>query len=157
MTSKTIIFSTPMVQAITQGIKTETRRVAGFDKLNIVRQPYQVGDELWVRETWRGGDDTLECIFYKADESLPSTPVWQNVNVKWKPSIFMPRRFSRIKLIVKEVKLERLQSITKKGAKAEGFKTREEFFDFWNKINAKRGYRWQMNPWVWGIKFEVQG
>ena len=28
------------------------------------------------------------------------------------------------------------------------------FIDLWNSINAKRGYSWDKNPWVWVIEFE---
>ncbi|MDY6867005.1 MAG: hypothetical protein SVT56_03750 [Chloroflexota bacterium] len=29
------------------------------------------------------------------------------------------------------------------------------FIDLWNSINAKRGYSWDENPWVWVVKFKV--
>ena len=32
------------------------------------------------------------------------------------------------------------------------------FEDLWDSINAKRGYGWDVNPWVWVIEFKsVEG
>jgi hypothetical protein len=28
------------------------------------------------------------------------------------------------------------------------------FKELWDSINAKRGYGWDVNPWVWVIEFE---
>jgi len=29
------------------------------------------------------------------------------------------------------------------------------FRDLWDAINAKRGFPWALNPWVWAINFKV--
>lgn len=173
---KPIIFSTPMVQAILENRKMQTRRViklpeqyvgrpigeAGNDKNplglmyvgGIKRPPYNIGDILWVRETWY-----LETFYgahsyvYRASE--PNYPV--NVGAGqhgWRPSIFMPKDAARIFLRVKDVWVERLQDISLKDAIAEGFSNIDEFLCFWDKLNKKRGYGWEANPWVWVIEFE---
>lgn len=98
--------------------------------------------------------------------------------LKWRPSIFMPRDAARIFLKVKGVRVERVQEITEDDAIAEGvgdlffeeigysnnpkydllmeWKTleREQFELLWDSINAKRGYGWDINPWVWVYEFE---
>lgn len=94
--------------------------------------PYgTAGDRLWVRETWCPGHglatvaspDILMApagaalapgILYAADGTkLP-------LGCHWRPSIFLPRHFSRITLDVVDVRIERLQEITDADAKAEG-------------------------------------
>lgn len=127
--------------------------------LGWVRCPYgQPGDLLWVRETFLikpNGD-----AFYRADD--PAASGWNSgsTTTKWKPSIFMPRWASRITLRVLDVRVERVQKITEADARAEGVgewgcDTIEVFQDLWDSINAKRGYSWDSNPWVWVVSFEV--
>lgn len=101
----------------------------------------------------------------------------------WKSSLFMPRWASRINLEVVSVRAERVQEINEEDVKAEGigsfagnigshsnptdfyvaFPEKEGGFLFaseafealWNFINAKRGYGWDVNPWVWRIEFKA--
>ena len=90
---------------------------------------------------------------------------------KWRPSIRMPRWASRITLEVTDVRVERVQEIDRFDAIAEGIRwtisdentvhvyeaskqTRERFRELWDSINVKRGYGWDVNPWVWVVEFE---
>jgi hypothetical protein len=83
--------------------------------------------------------------------------------VKWRPSIHMPRWASRTLLEVTEVRVERVASIKWDDVIAEGCPDRglpdnnpmDWFHELWDSINAKRGYGWDINPWVWVISFEV--
>jgi len=131
--------------------------------------PYEVGDILWVRETWAqldmdykvvpgqfNIDDFNECpIVYKAD--------YPNKQIIWRPSIFMPRSAARLFLKVKSIRVERLQEITEEDARREGCiygmitgqcTAKGQFRDLWDSLNSKRGYDWNRNPWVWVIEFE---
>jgi hypothetical protein len=113
--------------------------------------PYGVpGDRLWVRETWRGeGPSTVQ---YRADGGDVGT-------LKWRPSIFMPRAYSRIDLEVTEIRVQRVQEITEEDAYAEGISGGDsmgdpvgEYAKLWDSINGKRA-PWASNPWVWALTF----
>jgi len=128
----------------------------------------QVGSHLWVRETWYASEvDKKYLIGYKADGDIPHG---QGYYVR--PSIFMPRSLSRITLEITDIRVERLRDITEEDAKKEGkdstwlttqgavtwkvqnTNARYEFMKLWDSINAKRGYSWESNPWVWVIEFK---
>lgn len=133
---------------------------------------YKVGDILWVRETWRKNQyGTGWSWDYKASPEYWNMPEeWP-----WKPSIFMPRDAARIFLKVTGVRVERVQEITEDDAMDEGVKdpydyqppayyeqpqikglgiNKSAFAGLWDSINAKRGYGWDKNSWVWVIDFE---
>ncbi len=134
-----------------------------------VKRPYgQVGDWLWVRETHTyicnpdsESDDGV--VLYKASANEVQRGIY-----KWRPSIFMPRWASRITLEIVNIRIERLQEISEEDAKAEGIAVGRTgrylpgncdyatwaFHILWDSINAKRGYGWDSNPWVWVIEFE---
>ncbi len=118
--------------------------------------PYgQVGGRLWVRETWKKLHPIMDSkALYKADMMAP------DLGKPWRPSIFMPRWASRILLEITEVRVERLNCMTESDVSAEGYETevgaepKPAFSVFWDSINAKRGYGWSVNPWVWVIEFK---
>ncbi len=193
-----IIMSGDHPRKVLDGTKTQTRRVivpqpeltAEFENtstfrwkgLSITKEalisvcPYgQVGDRLWVRETFC--EHTTGGVIYRADEE-PCEGVYSYH--KWKPSIFMPRWASRITLEITEVRVERLQEISDEDAIAEGIERHtdsgnnifwfevasdyhgstqsvtaiEAFGKLWDSLNAKRGYPWSGNWWVWVISFK---
>jgi len=158
MTERPILFSAPMVRAILDGSKTQTRRVwkmpRGCDEC---RRPYgQPGDRLWVRETWRSYPDG---IVYRAD--YRDTDFADAVHAPWRASIHMPRSASRIELEVTGLRVERLQDISEADANAEGVKhslhlpggrfARENFAHLWWTIHGDES--WEANPWVWVVSF----
>lgn len=121
--------------------------------------PYRPGQILWVRETWGIPIRMAGEIIYRADYADKKAPLADGE--KWRPSIHMPREAARIFLRVIDVRVERLQEITEEDARAEGCDANIPdgvsiiwFYEIWNRLNARRGYGWDVNPWVWVIEFE---
>ena len=125
-----ILFSGPMVRAILDGRKTQTRRVVklGTRKVDIASYtklldicPYGApGDRLWVRETF--AVDVPGCpggFSYRADHRDPDGDGPANP-MTWRPSIHMPRAVSRILLELTDVRAEPLCEISEDDARAEG-------------------------------------
>lgn len=146
MAIKPILFNTEMVRAILDGRKTCTRRLPRkqieekyLEYEEWVRAvatpgstwlrekefyeeypPYQLGDILYVRETW-GHPIFLNSdkqYVFRADKIAESG--FKNDSHIWHPSIHMPKEAARIWLKVTDVRVERLQDITEDGAEAEG-------------------------------------
>lgn len=144
-----------------------------FPKPRFVFSPYEIGDILWVRETWSTTDkcglypnwliDGIHYM-YKADDPDCSAAK----EARWYPSIHMPKQAARIFLRVKEVRVERLQSITSYGCVKEGISkdilyalkermTKGIFATLWESTIKKADlpkYGWDANPLVWVIEFE---
>ncbi len=135
------------------------------------KSPYGgIGDLLWVRETWATNpfnnhikpselSADITSLFYRANQG------GNDSHYSWRPSIYMPRWASRITLEVTGVRVERVRGISEADARAEGvipsgvgadlahLKYRAGFQTLWDTINAKRGYSWDSNPWVWVVEF----
>lgn len=204
-----ILMSAPMVRAILEGRKTQTRRVIKLSegeetgsvdrwristygaRSRIIDCPYgKPRDRLWVRETFviensmeyeraepvdrpfrwtapREDGGALEVPHYRATEPEPHiVPLDGDLSddrTLWRPSIFMPRWASRITLEIIGVRVERLQEISEADARAEGIEGGDEggvenwarfcYRKLWNSLNEKRGFGWEVNPWVWVVEF----
>ena len=131
-----------------------------------------------------------DTIQYCADGELDkerheSKKGYDNCYWRKRPSIHMPRRASRITLEVTDVRVERVQGISREDARAEGiteylhemrfadeskvpcldavelhdgWRNQSDVGNFqrlWDGINAKRGFGWNVNPWVWVVGFKV--
>ena len=130
---------------------------------------------------YRAGADDYVLNTYPTDEERFELINKYVVKKGWQSSLFMPREAARIWLEVTSVRVERLQEMTEEDAKAEGITSfwaephrdvapfigvakelgvdlcstrRDAFQQLWNSINAKRGYGWDVNPWVWVIEFK---
>ena len=88
---------------------------------------------------------------------------------RWRSSRFMPRWASRITLEITSLRVERVQDISAHDAILEGVsiegsgmidacdiasQARNRYRELWDSLNAKRGYSWDSNPWVWVIEFK---
>lgn len=200
MADRGIIFSSPMVRALIEGRKTQTRRLLpvetresgllhlkgngggilcshekGLKRLGPDYVRHQPGDRLYVREswshTWEGVWDIATArragdagVIYMADGQKPGAKYW--------PSIHMPREFSRLTLIVTDIRVQRLQEISEEDAIAESCAgclgpnpefpdewdptPREEFEELWNSLHIYSGTRWEDNPWIFAVTFDVR-
>jgi len=174
-----ILFNMDMVRAILDGRKTVTRRKVK----NPAKPPCLAGDILYVRETWaeiKNADSSHIKYVYRATDTYPFGVKGYIVKFKWRPSIHMPKKAARIWLKVTDVRVERLQDMSRDDAIKEGIHycecpdgyTWKEQADMnkcyittmwamkalWNSTIKKSGidlYGWDANPWVWVIEFEL--
>lgn len=168
-----ILFNSQMVCAILAGTKTQTRRPSTSDKLRELPAPAEVGDVLWVRETWRTHErpeDMVDGIQFAADgafvpinNTFAAAEAWvvahdnNKHGGKWRPSIHMPKWAARIRLEVTDVSLERVQSITEEEARAEGIEkhnARDEFVRLWDRIYGP--HSWTLDDYVWALTFRLR-
>ena len=186
-----ILFSTQMVDAILEGRKTQTRRIFKVNKTQISHPqenvfwdkemgeavytslggqswwncPYgNVGDILWVRETWQEttwlhpSDENYGYI-YKASENGREWAA-NDESWTWEPSLFMPKDACRLFLEITNIRIERLQDISANDIKSEGVSYTIDYYpnflelweNLWVKINGQQS--WQDNPFVWVIEFK---
>ena len=142
-----ITFSGPMVRALLDGRKTQTRRILKprgadlwqhattgewFERHGVhgstsspVKAPYAPGDRLWVKEAWRTGRayDDLSPSEMSGEEPIQyeAGPIRLPLqDGRYRHARFMPRWASRLTLIVTDVRVERLQDISEEDAIAEG-------------------------------------
>ncbi|WP_115658128.1 hypothetical protein [Klebsiella pneumoniae] len=203
MKERGMIFNEEMVRALLDGRKTQTRRPVKFpvhDKNlgcelagnelagelsagNYLNSAFgKPGDRIWVRETWAdAGASAPDLKLYRANypEHVPS--IYENVppaeEIRWTPSIHMPRWASRILLEITGVRVERLNAISEEDARAEGIidggclncgepelcgcanpepDATDAFAYLWQSIYGQEN--WNANPWVWVIEFKrVEG
>lgn len=203
-----LMFKAPLVRAILEGRKTQTRRIVKRLPLRINRDANAMeidvaniengefakrvpcpmgkpGDRIYVRETWQHGNFPLgpyqegAPVFYRADYLHERDPDYadaeRTVRRNWLPSIHMPKQAARIWLEITGVRVERLQSISRADAIAEGI----QFFNGDHECGAKNyldktdmdyslcpidsfetlwrstGGDWEANPWVWVIDFKT--
>ncbi|MFG0501115.1 hypothetical protein ACF8GD_00410 [Pseudomonas putida] len=211
MKERPILFNGAMVRAILAGRKTVTRRAmrqqpilngrlwevygAGWSESVLgvpavpghslaTQCPYgQVGDRLWVRETFMDLRGT--GVEHRPDPSGPlqryayaaecppgshADATRKDYGLKWRPSIHMPRAACRLLLEITGVRVERLQAITAEQAEAEGVdaamcrqyletapsrhECKAAAIHGFSGLWAATGGDWPANPWVWVVEFQ---
>lgn len=166
-----IIMQAESVRAILDGRKTQTRRVlkhqvgtprptkdAGIwgNNCDPVTTYFgcphgQPGDRLWVKEAFYLMPHLNAKSYFRATDPL--------VGVKWKSPLFMPRCASRITLELVNVRVERVQQISRSDVLAEGFDKIEnetwpwrQYMTLWESIHGQGS--WAANPLVWVLEFK---
>lgn len=244
MADRPILFSAPMVKALLDGRKTQTRRIIkpqpepcdhrlwcgqnaptwkidgaemhcstcgngmrlarGGEGAAGIPLRFAKGDRLWARETaWydpkvcAGLEDRgLRCFFedrlVRFQNGTEGLSPFENtaelleackLQVR-RPGIHMPRWASRLTLTVSDVRVERLQAISRSDAVAEGIEDvttevapRDKTMRFWKRYRdgALNGYvdcpigsyaslwteingagSWEANPWIVALTFMVE-
>jgi hypothetical protein len=137
--------------------------------------PYQVGQKIFVKESF---NIFAGQVAYKQNLANVERYIW-------KPASQMKQEHSRLTLLIKEIKVEKLSEISKDDAIAEGMfftdygkncynqqeagwswkknKSPSEclgsaywaFANKWNATHKKPEEKFMANPWVWVIDFEV--
>lgn len=145
-----------------------------------IKSKYQVGDILYVRETWGIGLQMANTVIYKADYIGKKAPLADGE--KWKPNIHMFKSLARTFLKVTGVRIERIQDITIEEIIHEGVDSEcrqccltplcldqkikcdcyveafEMFEKLWNSTIEKKDFSknsWAANPWVFVYEFEL--
>ena len=141
-------------------------------------------DRMWVRENfqaqslagkWWSEVPRDDREWQNWAWTNPVRPAYEATPPRWLPSIHMPKNACRIYLDITDVRVERVQDMSKADAIAEGIDqlsveqagsnwelpdgswTREPlvaFASLWDSINAKRGFSWESNPFVWVVEFK---
>jgi len=155
---KPIVLNTSAIHAIFEGRKT-TIRLPKDPKAEELG-PYQVGDILAVKETWR--HDRKHGFMYLADIEDEDAYTWRSASL-------MPIEAVRLWLLVTDKKEERLQDITEEEAEALGYKkvvfgftrpgsvelsAKNQFAADWDKKYKALGFAYDTNPrvLVYGVK-----
>lgn len=179
-----LIFKAPLVRAILEGRKTQTRRIAKpvrhpdlgnvYSPGALVREhepqhvinracPYgQPGDRIYVRETFSQHPEWGQVAFRADGEEFEDADGWL-WEPKWMPSIHMPKELARIWLEITGVRVERIQEIAPDDCIAEGawpVEQRElgrghEAVSAFRELWESTGGDWDANPWVWVVDFKV--
>jgi hypothetical protein len=127
MSIRPIFFSAPMIQALLDGRKSQTRRM---------KTKIQTGDLLWVTETYcpySDGKDFQKVYYLATSQWNESHSAGRHEDpkdlgaLKWRSFIFMRRKHSRITLEVTEVRKEKLKDISAQDAIAEGVRESVDF------------------------------
>jgi hypothetical protein len=135
----------------------------------IYDSPYQVGDVLYVKESWKptGVKPGFTQIHYS-----DGAAVWQKGTASTLPDrvrspLFMPRWTARTFLEVTSLRAERVRDMSSEDAWDEGTRccctsptpickgNISAYEKLWDEIHGKK-HPWASNPWVWVIGFELK-
>lgn len=133
--------------------------------------PYQVGQKIFCKESFSYSNQPWcdKTIFYKAsngDRIQHTFSVSQREN-KWRSPMVMQEYDSRLTLLIKDIKVEKLADIAPFDCVCEGIwdgrnvalgmsgKAVEAFKDNWNATHKKPEEKFEASPFCWVVSFEV--
>jgi len=177
------IFTAQEVQAILLGNKTKFRKITPYQPANeltvytllLLYKPYQVGQKIFVKESFADFRNNNSDIFYKLHFEINN--LIRIADIKWKPAQHMKQEQSRLTLQIKEISVEKLQEISGENCWSDGLDTSSDYADWavrqaikekqpevtakdyfrekWNATHKKPEEKFEANPFVWSIQFEV--
>lgn len=191
---KPILFKPEFIHPIMEGKKIQTRRIVKkqpqkisgeffnweFKKGSSITyrgkphdihvknadKPYNIGEVLWVRESWGVYEG---MIFYKADEpNISVEEMKKETGQGWRSPVHLKKEDSRLQIQVTGIFIQMLNDITEHEAKLEGVAPapvkmedetvrpsyRQGFFNIWNEIHGEESIK--ENPFVWVYSFKVK-
>jgi len=121
--------------------------------------------EQWEDATWLKVTKELQKKGIPCDEEGQYSWGPEPNPLSWRTGRFMPKWAHRLQLVVQDVRVQRLQSISPEDCIAEGiehnnallwsWETVGPFSKLWDSINKTRGYGWEDDPWVWVVEFSL--
>lgn len=148
--------------------------------------PHQIGDRLYVKEktlnvekwgyagpVYAGSEECADALEWGLRPSPDDVCEVEPYELRYRPSIFMPKAYARIRLEVADIKVERVQDISEDDARAEGMRfdfadgvpwdvndpdngptSRDLFQSTWNGLYGSDPVKgWDANPWVYAYTF----
>lgn len=154
-----MLFKPEHIDLIIAGRKTQTRRVC------------RVGEELQRDYATRDGYTTAVISAngrakwavgrtYAVQPERGSPGVWWGYRFDGRPVRSHPENRwvndqKPLRIVITDIRQERLQDISEADAIAEGAQGVAEYADVWDAINTRPGDCWRDNPLVWALTFEV--
>lgn len=123
--------------------------------------PYgKAGDICYMREPLYHGFGGV--AYYRDDMTMVRHGLTgEPITWRWKKdiltSIFMPKEAARFLYRYEFIRVERVQEISEEDAMWEGLVSpgaKLNYQKLFDKINAKRGFGWNENPWVWVLGYK---
>ena len=177
---ETMIFK--QIQEIIDGTKTQTRRIVKPGEYSPLTGLISVTHAVRTAEDrlkWQTGRD------YAVSPGRGKPGAMWNGQTQWvlphsgthptesTPRGFQDRGYKPLRIVITAIRREPLQSITPEDVRAEGvwcdvdyepldigfspdLHNWDVYRALWNDINTRKGTRWEDNPDVWVIEFEVQ-
>lgn len=116
-------------------------------------------------------DYSYDPMFYIwnrfAEPEIQNTDAWKwyedeeqyriidRTKINRRSPIYLPKWLSPLWLEVTEIRAQNLHVISDDDVLAEGYQAREDFFDAWDRMNARRGFPADSNPFVFAYTFKV--
>ena len=150
----------------------------------IAKCPYQVGQKIFVKESFVDFRSNNSDIFYKSDFEINN--LVKTADLKWRPAQHMKQEHSRLTLEITDVKVERLQDISVDDCWKEGMDylpeccqnyiaipdcngnptpsccnnpnvvhPQPQFEQIWNATHKKPEEKFEVNPFVWVVNFKI--